>query len=442
MTLNEGQQAALESVLKGESIFLTGPGGTGKSFLIERIVQELTKKGKKVGVTALTGCAALLLGKHAKTIHSWSGIGLGREPAVKIAQDISKNPRRFKTRSRWLTHHTLIIDEVSMMTPEVFELLNEVSQLVRRNMAFFGGIQLILVGDFFQLPPVVKNQMNTAEEAAAKPRFVFESPLWDQMSLKIHRLAEIVRQKDPTFHKVLSEAQTGSLTDQSIQVLMGRQTTEWQQLKIRPTLLFSRRAEVDMINESNLKALPGKPHTFEAKTTFNVDLPKTLDKNSPEVQRAIDKLDRDCQQNPKLVLKQGAQVMLIFNLDVDAGLVNGSRGVVEGFTETVPPLPLVLFKGATTPIPISEASWESEEIEGVFRKQIPLILAQAITIHKSQGSTLDSALIDVGPSSFEVGQAYVALSRVKSLESLQIYDLDPRAFKAHPKVLRFQEGIV
>jgi ATP-dependent DNA helicase PIF1 len=151
-------------------------------------------------------------------------------------------------------------------------------------------------------------------------------------------------------------------------------------------------------------------------------------------------MDRDAPYKVELQLKVGAQVMLIYNLDQESGLVNGSRGVVEGFDPETG-LPLVLFKGHSKAIPVGVQSWESEELEGVKRSQIPLILAYAITIHKSQGATLDSALIDIGPSTFEVGQAYVALSRVKSLDSLYVFDLDPLAFKAHPKVVAFYEAL-
>jgi ATP-dependent DNA helicase PIF1 len=435
MALNKGQQEAYNMILSGQSVFLTGPGGTGKSFLIKKIVDDCASLGKKVAVTALTGCAALLLGSEAKTIHSWAGIGLGREPAKKIVADIRKFPYKRKVLMRWLLTHVLIIDEVSMMTPELFELLNEVGQLLRRTIKPFGGIQVVLVGDFFQLPPVVK------EEQKKEQMFVFESPLWKEMNLSICQLKEIVRQKDADFHKILEDARVGSLSDESLQVLLARQKVEWQGLKIRPTLLFSRRAEVEMINESNLKALSGKSYTYNAETLFGPTLEKGLSHQSEQVKFAVAKLDRDAPYKTMLELKQGAQVMLIYNMDQEAGLVNGSRGVVEGFTATTPPFPLVLFKGQSSAIPIAPYGWKSDEVEGVIRSQIPLIMAYANTIHKMQGATLDCALIDIGPSTFEVGQAYVALSRVKDLESLYIYDLDPRAFKAHPKVLDFYKGI-
>lgn len=434
--LNTDQENALEKVLEGKSVLITGAGGTGKTFLIKTITEELTKRGKRVAVTALTGCAALLLGSKAKTIHSWAGIGLGREPANKIASDIRRLPYKKNVYSRWLLTNSLIIDEVSMMTPELFELLNEVAIQVRRETKLFGGIQIILVGDFFQLPPVVK------KEEGEEQRFLFESSLWSSFNPIICHLKEVVRQKDPVFQEILSEARIGQVSNNLLNILQDRQKENWDTLKVKPTLLFSRRAEVEMINERNMKALPGKAVLFEAKTVYDTTIQKGLDMKSPEVIRAVSKLDRDAPYKVNLSLKIGTQVMLIYNLDQEAGLVNGSRGVVEGFTETVPTYPIVFFKETNTKIPVGPCGWESEEIEGLKRLQIPLIPAWAVTIHKCQGATLDSALIDIGISTFEVGQAYVALSRVKSLDSLYIYDLDPNAFKAHPKVIEFYNKTV
>jgi ATP-dependent DNA helicase PIF1 len=439
MTLNKGQQEALKEVLLGNSVFLTGPGGTGKSFLIKTITDEFLKRDKKVAVTALTGCAALLLGKEAKTIHSWAGIGLGKDKAATIAADIRKQGWKRKVLHRWLLTHLLIIDEISMMTPQLLELLNEVGQLVRRSLKPFGGIQLVLVGDFFQLPPVIKRDEH---DTKVETPLLFESSIWKELGLKYQQLTDIVRQKDPVFQTLLNEARFGALSNQSHTLLKERQEAEWQTLKIKPTLLFSRRAEVEMINERNMKALPGKELSFNVQTVFDATLCKGLTEASPEVQRAVAKLDRDAPYKPVLTLKKGAQVMLIYNLNQEEGLVNGSRGVVEGFTETLPPTPLVLFKGHAEPIPIPSVSWVTEELDGVKRVQIPLIHAWSVTIHKVQGATLDSALIDIGTSTFEDGQAYVALSRVKSLDSLYLYDYEPTSFKANQKVVAFYKSLV
>ncbi len=434
MSLNEDQQAALDAVVEGKTLFITGAGGVGKSFLIHHIVQTLESINKRVAVTALTGCAALLLGRKAKTVHSWAGVGLAKDTPQVLASAMKKYGS--KALRRWILTDVLIIDEVSMMTCEFLEKLDMVGQMLRKSQKPFGGIQVVFVGDFFQLPPVIK-----ADDTQAKGQFVFESPVWKQMVSKVIHLTKIVRQSDPVFQGILTEARQGTLSNKSIEILKARQDESWQKDLIRPTLLFSRRAEVEMINEANLKQLKGCKQLFEAKTVFDSTLAKGLSKDSPEVQRAIAKLDRDAPYKPSLELREGAQVMLVYNLDQELGLVNGSRGVIEGFTDTVPPQPIVRFKGRSAGIPIAEQLWESDELEGVYRAQIPLLLAYAVTIHRCQGATLDSALIDIGPSTFEMGQAYVALSRVKSLDSLYIYDFDPTAIKAHPKVVEYYKQL-
>jgi len=427
--LNTLQQEALDLAKAGKSLFITGPGGVGKSYLIHKIVDELTKAGKRVGVTALTGCAALLLGREAKTVHSWAGIGLGKEDASKLVANIQKY--NYKAKRRWLLTHTLIIDEVSMMTPELLKKVHEVAMVMRKSKLVFGGIQVILVGDFFQLPPIYRE---------GETLFAFESPIWKELNLTTVNLTEIIRQDNPVFHNILKEARVGALSKDSVKILKERMVDTWQKEKIRPTLLFSRRAEVEMINENNLKALKTPLHTFEAKTLVTANLEVQTTKS--ELDRAIEKLDRDASYKVKLELRVGAQVMLIYNINQESGLVNGRRGIVEGFTSTTPPVPLVLFKGASEAIPIPEVSWESGDVDGLKRSQIPLILAYAITIHKCQGATLDSAIIDIGRSTFECGQAYVALSRVKSLESLYIYDLEAEAFKAPKKVKVFYDSLL
>lgn len=431
MSFNTEQQHALEAALKGKSFFLTGPGGTGKSYVLAKIRDQLECTGQKVAMTAMTGCAALLLGSKAKTLHSWSGIGLGREKALVHVANIRKS---MKSLRRWLSTDVLILDEVSMLTIELLEKLNTIAQQVRRSTQPMGGLQIIFVGDFFQLPPVVK------VERTAEKEFVFESPSWKEIVPFTIKLKEIMRQRDPIFHEVLEEARRGDLSEISLNILRSRLNLDWQNLKIRPTLLFSRKAEVEHVNTSNLKLLKGEKHTFMAETVLSPILAtEGLTTKSPQVLYAIERLDKDAPYVKELQLIVGAQVMLTYNLDFESGLVNGSRGVIVGFSSDGIPMPLVQFKTGL-PIPIGRMTWESDDLEGVVRSQIPLRLAYAVTIHKAQGATLDCALIDIGHSTFECGQAYVALSRVKSLESLYIWDLEPSAFKTHTKVIKFYDS--
>jgi ATP-dependent DNA helicase PIF1 len=432
-TLTPEQRKAYDLVEQGKSIFLTGPGGTGKSFLLKTMYEMIPDRtGKHVAVTALTGCAAVLLGKHARTLHSWAGIGLGQDsPGAIVSKIIRTGKKVGKPFMRWRTTDVLIIDEVSMMTPDLLEKLDAVARILRNVEKPMGGMQVVFVGDFYQLPPVVKD---------GDVAFVFESPLWKEIVNETVYLTKILRQDDPVFHTILHEARSGRLSRNTMNILeKKKEDKSWQTMAIRPTLLYTKRAIVDMVNESNLKALPGEYTTFEAKTIFEPNV-KTLGmtENSPEIKFTLEKLDRDGPYMPKLYLKKGAQVMLLSNLDQEIGLVNGSRGVVCGYDESGDPI--VEFRnGIKQSIP--RQPWFSQEMEGVGRKQIPLKLAYAITIHKAQGATLDCALIDIGTSTFECGQAYVALSRVKNLDSLYIWDVEPSAFRVHPKVLAFYKSL-
>jgi ATP-dependent DNA helicase PIF1 len=426
--LNEQQRRAYDAVASGKSIFLTGAGGTGKSYLLAFIYHVLAGRMEKmIGITAMTGCAALLLGRHAKTLHSWAAIGLAREPASVLAAQIKQS----KAYRRWLVTDILVIDEVSMLTPELLEKLDEVAKIVRRNKNPMGGLQIVFVGDFFQLPPIYKDR----DEKECF--FAFESDVWKRTVNEMICLTQMIRAEDTQFQKILEEARRGNLSEESIALLKTREGLPWQNEKIRPTLLFNRRVEVDIVNERNLKALRGERHIFEAETVFlPIEATSGLTAESERVKHATLKLDRDAPYDVKLILATDAQVMLLVNLDSEAGLVNGSRGVVVGFSEGGHPI--VQFKKGE-PLTIAASTWESEELPGVQRRQIPLKLAYAMTTHKSQGATLDCALIDIGPTTFEYGQAYVALSRVRNLESLYIWELDPSAFRAHPKVLAFYQ---
>lgn len=435
--LHDDQKRAVQAAVEGKNIFLTGPGGVGKTFVLHTIKRVLTENGRRVALTALTGCAALLLGDSAKTIYSWAGIMLGRETVEVLAKNIKKYGGR--ARAAWITTHTLIIDEVSMMTPELLEKLNALGKLLRNSNKPFGGIQVILVGDFYQLPPVVTDK---GEDQSVPTSFAFESTAWADLNLTTVYLTKIVRQTDPIFHSLLMEARNGKLSNASTNLLLERRNLPWDQQVIRPTLLFSRRAEVEMINEMNLKALPKPSYVYHVKTVFDAGMEKLTSSNEEQRSRAEARLDRSAPYKPTLELRIGAQVMLIYNKDLTKGLVNGSRGVIKGFSQTTPQYPIVQFKGVEELQTITEQTWASEDMEGLKRQQIPLVLAYAMTIHKAQGATIDSALIDIGASTFEVGQAYVALSRVKSLDCLYIYDFEPEAFRTHPKVKAFYDLIL
>ena len=434
MPLHPEQERAFELVKAGKNVFLTGPAGAGKSYLLRTITEWAAVNDKTLALTALTGCAAILLGSQAKTLHSWAAVGLGKEPVATIVANIQKN---FFNKRRWFKTNILVIDEISMMTPEFFEKLDQVARLVRRRSKPFGGLQLVLCGDFYQLPPVSRGI-----SGEMPGRFAFESPLWSTCGLQTVLLKQIERQKDPVFQALLNECRIGEISPSSVTALQARIGLNWKKQVIKPTLLFSKNADVDNINEKNLQALKKPLRTFTAGTMTG---PKTeegasLDLPSKEqVAHLANRLDMDSSYSPTLELCEGCQVMLLTNLDVEAGLVNGSRGVITEFTPEG--LPVVQFlKGV--PKTIEHHSWVSPDHSGISRRQIPLRVAYAITIHKSQGATLDCALVDIGDSTFEYGQAYVALSRVRDLESLFVYALDPTKIIAHPAVKAFYASLV
>ena len=443
-TLTNEQLSVINLLLQDENVFLTGGGGVGKSYLLSAIYTELpglkhrlskkknpelVSKLPRIQMCALTGCAALLLGHKAKTLHSWAGIGLGKESVSELYVKISRNR---KAKRNWLCTDLLIIDEISMMTADLFDKLDSLGKKIRSNKKPFGGIQLLLVGDFFQLPPVTKGDDSV--------KFAFESEAWPTTITSSVELTIIQRQKDEAFQKILKEARTGALSKESVKVLNERQGREWKENKIRPTLLFPRRAEVDMINDTNLKALQGRKYTYKARIVHDGKAPDGFTETDEAFQKALAVFDSGASYSKELVLMLDAQVMLIANTNPNEGLVNGSRGVVTGFC-SYSELPIVEFVNGAKKT-IGSHTWPIEDYEFVSRSQIPLQLAFAVTTHKSQGATLDSALVDIGSGIFEYGQAYVALSRVRSLEALYVHDFDKTAFRAHPKVKEFYNKLL
>ena len=413
--LNEEQEAVMNEIDKKHNVFITGPGGTGKSFLIKHIKRYLEEKSKVVAVTSLTGMASLLIGEGARTIHSWSGIGIGNRSVDDYFNFIRVKNK--KAREAWRRTDVLIIDEISMMSDELFEKLDMLGKLLRwENSKPFGGIQILCFGDFYQLPPI-----NT--------KFVFESPLWNQTLDSVVSLDTIYRQKDPSFQKMLNEVRSGEVSDETDELLKSRLNLDYSSEEIQPTKIFSRRDMVDKINSEGLNKIEGESKLYKIVTKGKV--------HNDSIQKALERMDDSAQYEKELVLKVGAQVMLIANVNQELGLVNGRLGIVTDMNAL---WVTVRFKcGYETKIDTHE--WKLEDNENISRCQIPLILAYAITIHKCQGSTLDSAFIDIGSSIFEYGQAYVALSRVKSIDALYLNSYSRKVIRAHPKVIEYYESL-
>jgi len=438
MNYSEEQINAFTAYTQGTNIFITGPGGTGKTALIKYIQKDAARKGFQIQVCALTGCAAVLLECKAKTLHSWAGIGLGTASLDQLTTKIMKN--RY-AKDNWKNTDILVVDEVSMMSQKLFELLDAIGKTIRKNSKPFGGIQLIFSGDFYQLPPVGdKDDPETV-------KFCFESMLWSQtFSLKKHvQLTKIFRQADPVYQKILNQIREGRLKRSSNEMLLhnvGRQFLQGNE--VRPTKLFPTRNKVEQVNTKEMNGL--KTDELEYKLKYHSDLEMTATEmvkrrqfTREQIQTELLYLKANLRCDEVVKLKVGAQVMCIVNIELDNGqtLCNGSQGVITRLSEQG--LPVVKFGSFETVM--GYHVWPSENIPGIGVSQLPLILAWALTIHKSQGATLDIAEIDAGSGIFECGQTYVALSRVKSLEGLYLTSFDASKIKVSRKVQEFYNSI-
>lgn len=421
-TLDKQQALVVEAFDRGENIFITGPAGCGKTYLIKTLI---ARSRKNVCVTAMTGCAALLLLEHkAKTLNSWGGIGIANKDNQEIIESIVKNKTK---RNNWKKTDVLIVDEVSMMSRRIFDLLDSIGRIIRKCDKAFGGIQLVFSGDFFQLPPVSDGKF----EGSAK--FCFESSLWDATFGHQIELKTVYRQEDPTFKKILNQIRKGKISTESCKILNDC-VSKSKESDIMPVKLHPRRQVVDSINQGYNECLETESREY-AGDAYEVTKAGQHDKVTDK--EVLTKL----LGNSSLKLKIGSQVMSTSNIDMHGKLqiCNGSCGVVINFTRENNPI--VRFHNGRK-MEIETVNNEVEFNNKVYDVEtIPLILAWALTIHKIQGATLDIAEIDIGSSVFECGQTYVALSRVKTLKGLYLTSFDPTKIKVKSSVKKFYEKL-
>ena len=410
------QSEALDILKMGANVFLTGPAGSGKTHVLNDYVNFLKNKGVSVGITASTGIAATHIG--GMTIHSWSGIGINDSMSESEIRDLFKKKhlgKRFK--------HTkvLVIDEVSMLHHFRLDIVDKVCKMFKENSEPFGGMQVILVGDFFQLPPISRG--------AERAHFVHKSNVWNAMGLKVCYLDEQYRHEDDTLLNLLNDIRANNTGEHVLEPLRDRYKKNIQGVET-PTKLYTHNVDVDSVNARELDKLPGNNKIFEMKSHGS---------------RALaDALKRSCLAPEYLYLKKNAVVMFVKN-NFEKGYVNGTLGKVVDFEfsdEYEDEIPIVETLGGERIIAEPE-SWRIEE-EGKTKAeigQIPLRLAWAITIHKSQGMSLDAAEMDLSKA-FVAGQGYVALSRVRKLSGLKLMGLNDTALKVDDEVLEFDNELM
>jgi ATP-dependent DNA helicase PIF1 len=383
--LNEEQIYAVSSVMEGHNILLTGSAGTGKSYTIKYIIEYLNNANKNFAITASTGTAAVMIG--GQTLHSFLGLGLGTGSIKEILGNILKNKKKHEN---ILKLDALIIDEISMIDKELFEKISELLSIIKSSEACFGNIQLILVGDFCQLAPV-------------KGRYCFLSDIWNKINIRIVLLEKLIRQDDDElFQKILKIVRKGKCTDNIIKVLDKLRDTEFDN-GIIPTKLYPINVNVDKIN--------------------NIE---SCDKEKEGEKFAIE-------------LTLNAQVIIIRNISVEESLVNGTRGVIKHLGADY--VIINDINGNIHTIKYFTDTFNNKvSSKSSYIIHMPIRICYALSIHKSQGMTIDALELDLGPNIFTCGQSYTALSRAKKLSSIKIIDVDKNSFRTNTDVKNFYKN--
>jgi ATP-dependent DNA helicase PIF1 len=397
------QTQALRVMLSGQSVFLTGAPGAGKTYVLNQYIGLAKKQGKTLAVTASTGIAATHI--NGTTIHSWSGLGIRDELNAHDRKWLSENDR---LRKRYNNTDVLIIDEVSMLHGARLDMINEVCKLLRKSDKPFGGLQVILVGDLFQLPPISRGSQTVD--------FAHTSLAWQELHPNICYIKEQHRQQGGGLLEVLQAMRQNDVEEFHSDMLRDRLGIEPDD-EIAVTRLYSHNVDVETINDKHLAAIDSKTRVYNMITSGSA--------------AKIEQLTRGLLAPAQLELKVGAEVMFVAN-NFAAGFVNGSRGQVVAFKDD---LPVVKLQRNGKEIKVEKHTWTLEE-DGKKRAdaaQLPLRLAWAITIHKSQGMSLDAAQIDLSRS-FTPGMGYVALSRVRDLDGLYLVGINRMAMQLHPDI--------
>lgn len=422
-----------ELINKGENLFITGYAGTGKSYILNKI-----KKKFQVDVTSTTGLAAVNV--QGQTIHSWAGVGICNKPVKDV---IEKILQRTKLKKQITECKILAIDEISMLDARTFDYIDEVLRNLRDGNKPFGGIQILLFGDFFQLPPVEKNS-----------GFCFHSKAWQALNLKTIFLEKNYRQNDEKFVNSLNNLRLNQLTEDDIRLFYDREVN-YNTYESDILHIFSTNQEADNYNTFKFNSVQKPLFVFNSndkihrkRSIINVDKNNLDEKLTKFDLLTLETFDKSCKAPCALELKEGCRVMLLKNLNFNKGLINGATGTVielsknksgeDGEDEEVILMQFDNGIEETITKHTFEAYRDGEVV--VSREQYPLRLAYGITIHKSQGMTLDKLIVDCNRI-FECGQAYVALSRIKSIDGLYLKSFNPQKVWANEEVLDFYQKL-
>ena len=463
--LNADQRRVFDAFLAGHNIFLTGQAGVGKSYIINAIVEHRQAIGQDAAaVTATTGAAAVLI--HGSTIHSWAFADKGDGDTQALIQHVKKRP---DIRTRWRQCRLLVIDEVSMLGPGLLVNLDAVGRAMRPNQSDkpLGGVQLVLSGDFCQLPPVVA-RIPGHRGPKRHISYAFEHAIWKTLGMRTYNLSVNMRQTDAPFQRLLAESRFGRLSIASTLALQARngvQPRGSEGVGGRPLEIVCKVLDAKVVNDRELGKLrdTGVPfNDFEAEVTFcqrqthagapTIEVPRPTTK---QLEKWLMYVDKHCMTPLCMKLAVGCKVMLLHNLDIPRGLCNGAVGLVVGFAPNVVDeskkkkatatsrcrvFPIVDFACGVRGMvikPVERTVVVDQKVEAHV-DQIPLMLCWAITVHKAQGSTVDCAILDMNQT-FDPGQAYTMLSRVRSLDGIGLRNFDATKVQAEPRVIAFYE---
>ncbi len=411
--LNEEQIKCYNLAKSNKNILITGSGGCGKSFILKSIIQMLKRKNYNIGVTSSTGSSATLI--NGTTLHSFLNIGLANKSATELYEKLKfqSNKTNYKKLKKL---DVLIIDEISMIDDVLFSKIAGYLSLIKEIKKPFGKVQLILCGDFYQLPPVNND-------------YCFKSPVWNMLKIQIIELKQMMRQSnDQEFQEMLKDIKLNNITNNIYNKLLQLKNKKFENTKIKPTKLYSRNEDINKINKNEFNKLVNqtnaKVFTYEIKYDSNSSSVSKYISNS-NIEKSID-------------LCVGAQIMLTYNVDIIGNLVNGTRGIIKKLYHNY----IIIETIDGNEHQIEYVKYINDLDENITFSYMPIKLAYAISIHKSQGMTIDFIEIDLGNTIFTYGMAYVALSRAKSLDSIILSKLSRNAFKINQDVINFYKKII